>query len=56
MCISNRCGVRTTAWWWCYRDADDDTLPVAVIGADADDTLAAQPAQPSYYSLLATTA
>jgi hypothetical protein len=39
MCISN-------------RDADDDTLPVAVIGAD--DTLAAQ--QPSYYSLLATTA
>jgi hypothetical protein len=41
MCISN-------------RDADDDTLPVAVIGADADDTLAAQ--QPSYYSLLATTA
>jgi hypothetical protein len=31
------------------RDAaDDDTLLVAVVGADADDTLAAQ--QPSYYS------
>jgi hypothetical protein len=38
----------------CYRDANNDTLPVTVIGADADDMLAAQ--QPSYYSLHATTA